>query len=71
MSDSKKPELPDLPEKFDSATKLKNEEPSVVVSSVEDSTAAALSDALSSSFKIIQGLMVGVVIIFLCSGFYR
>ena len=70
MSDSKKPELPDLPEKFDSATKLKKEEPSVVVSSVEDSTAAALSDALSSSFKIIQGLMVGVVIIFLCSGFF-
>ena len=37
---------------------------------LEDSNTEALVDALSSSFKIIQGLMIGLVVLFLASGFF-
>ena len=70
MSDSKKTDLPDLPEKIEpQATEFK-EESLAPIRPVEDSTTTALADALASSFKIIQGLMVGLVVIFLGSGFF-
>ena len=70
MSDSKKTDLPDLPEKIEpQATEFK-EESLAPIRPVEDSTTTALADALASSFKIIQGLMVGLVVIFLGSGFW-
>ena len=69
MTDPKKPDLPDLPEKIEvSAGKEPEETP--VASPVEDSSTRALSDALSSSFKIIKVLMVGLVVVFLGSGVF-
>lgn len=69
MTDPKKPDLPDLPEKIEvSAGKEPEETP--VARPVEDSSTRALSDALSSSFKIIKVLMVGLVVVFLGSGVF-
>ena len=70
MSDSKNKDLPDLPEKIESQAMQPKEETLAPVRPVEDSTTMALADALSSSFKIIQGLMIGLVVIFLGSGFF-
>jgi len=70
MSDSKNKDLPDLPEKIESQAMQPKEETLAPVRPVEDSTTLALADALSSSFKIIQGLMIGLVVIFLGSGFF-
>lgn len=70
MSDSKNKDLPDLPEKIESQAMQPKEETMAPVRPVEDSTTMALADALSSSFKIIQGLMIGLVVIFLGSGFF-
>ena len=70
MSDSKNKDLPDLPEKIESQAMQPKEETLPPVRPVEDSTTMALADALSSSFKIIQGLMIGLVVIFLGSGFF-
>ncbi len=70
MSDSKNKDLPDLPEKIESQAMQPKEETLAPVCPVEDSTTMALADALSSSFKIIQGLMIGLVVIFLGSGFF-
>ncbi|MDB4744924.1 SPFH domain-containing protein, partial [Verrucomicrobia bacterium] len=69
MTDPKKPDLPDLPEKIES-TQVK--QPAVVPVSrpMEDSSTRALSDALSSSFKIVKVLMVALVVIFLGSGIF-
>ena len=69
MSDSKKTDLPDLPEKIEPRATEFKEESLAPIRPVEDSTTTALADALASSFKIIQGLMVGLVVIFLGSGF--
>ncbi|NBQ25362.1 MAG: protease modulator HflK, partial [Verrucomicrobia bacterium] len=63
-------DLPDLPEKIESQAMQPKEETLAPVRPVEDSTTMALADALSSSFKIIQGLMIGLVVIFLGSGFF-
>ena len=52
MTDPKKPDLPDLPEKIE-ATAGKEPETVQVARPMEDSSTRALSDALSSSFKII------------------
>ncbi len=70
MSDSKNKDWPDLPEKIESQAMQPKEETLAPVRPVEDSTTMALADALSSSFKIIQGLMIGLVVIFLGSGFF-
>jgi membrane protease subunit HflK len=74
MSDHQKsdlPDLPDLPEKIQSTgSPVTKAEQVPLVRPVEDSTTMALADALSSSFKIIQGLMVGLFVIFLGSGFF-
>lgn len=69
MTDPKKPDLPDLPEKIES-TQVK--QPAVVPVSrpMEDSSTRALSDALSSSFKIVKVLMFALVVIFLGSGIF-
>jgi membrane protease subunit HflK len=69
MTDPKKPDLPDLPEKIE-ATSGKEPEVVQVTRPMEDSSTRALSDALSSSFKIIKVLMVGLVVIFLGSGIF-
>ncbi|MBT5925197.1 MAG: protease modulator HflK [Verrucomicrobia bacterium] len=69
MTDPKKPDLPDLPEKIE-ATAGKEPETVQVARPMEDSSTRALSDALSSSFKIIKVLMVGLVVIFLGSGVF-
>ncbi len=70
MSDSKNKDLPDLPEKIESQAMQPKEETLAPLRPVEYSTTMALADALSSSFKIIQGLMIGLVVIFLGSGFF-
>ena len=70
MSDSKKTDLPDLPEKIEPQAAEFKEEALAPTRPVEDSTTTALADALASSFKIIQGLMVGLVMVFLGSGFF-
>jgi membrane protease subunit HflK len=69
MTDPKKPDLPDLPEKIESTP---DKQPAVVPVSrpMEDSSTRALSDALSSSFKIVKVLMVALVVIFLGSGIF-
>jgi len=69
MSDPKKPDLPDLPEKID-VNVGKEPEEAPVVRPMEDSGTRALADALSSSFKIIKVLMIGLVVIFLGSGIF-
>jgi hypothetical protein len=66
MSDSNKPELPDLPEKIDLHADKAAEEVSVS-HPMEDSGTRALADALSSSFKIIKVLMLGLFILFIGS----
>ena len=69
MTDPKKPDLPDLPEKIESTP---DKQPAVVPVSrpMEDSSTRALSDALSSSFKIVKVLMFALVVIFLGSGIF-
>ncbi|MDB4665418.1 protease modulator HflK [Verrucomicrobia bacterium] len=69
MSDSNKPELPDLPEKIDLHADKAAEEVSVS-HPMEDSGTRALADALSSSFKIIKVLMLGLFILFIGSGVF-
>lgn len=69
MTDPKKPNLPDLPEKIE-AKAGKEPEFQPVTRPMEDSSTRALSDALSSSFKIIKVLMVVLVVIFLGSGIF-
>ena len=69
MSDPKKPDLPDLPEKIE-ATFEKQPAAAPVSRPLEDSSTRALSDALSSSFKIVKVLMVGLVVIFIGNGIF-
>jgi len=70
MTDSKKNQFPDIPEKIELQTLPTKNEPVDSVRPLEDSNTEALVDALSSSFKIIQGLMIGLVVLFLASGFF-
>ncbi len=69
MTDQKKPDLPDLPEKIE-VNLEKQPEQQIDSRPMEDSSTRALSDALASSFKIVKVLMVGLVVIFLGSGIF-
>ncbi len=69
MSDNDQTNLPDLPEKLPSRP-IEADIDSIPAAPMEDAGAAALADALSSSFKFVKAMMVVLVAVFLGSGIF-
>ncbi len=69
MSDNDSSNLPDLPEKL-SEKAVTNEVDEPIAAPLEDAGTTALADALSSSFKFVQVVMVVLVLAFIGSGVF-